>query len=299
MYSASWMGMVGALFSDIPWNEREAVFAHWRGTGLLREKIDVAARSGEGLARVSRGDWLGGLRDMQRAESATMPMPQRTAAARLSAIGAWLEAVDPTVADTTLRRVRHLPNVERTLADRVELRWLDGLIGVSAGDDARVRNALHTLRADTSGLARHAGRALAGLWMERTNPEAGTDSLRTLTDSIMAGSGGTFLTTAEAVDRFVIARLLRRRGNPAHADRYLTWPQFGSTNMRVISLAVALMPLVAYERGIARDDAGDAAGAARYLQRFVEVYDHPPATHRSLVEDAKKRLKRLTGDAPK
>jgi hypothetical protein len=57
--------------------------------------------------------------------------------------------------------------------------------------------------------------------------------------------------------------------------------------------------LVRYERGVAFDEAGDRQAAALQLQKFLTAYDQPPASHRALVEDARKRLAVLEKtDAP-
>ena len=50
--------------------------------------------------------------------------------------------------------------------------------------------------------------SLAGLWLERSRPDAAGDSLRALTDEVMRT--GQYLVAAEALDRLVVARLLRK-----------------------------------------------------------------------------------------
>ena len=66
-----------------------------------------------------------------------------------------------------------------------------------------------------------------------------------------------------------------------------------------ISAKLPLSPLVHYERAVALEEAGDRDGAAYRLHRFLVAYDQPPAAHRGLVEDARKRLAALEKrDAP-
>ena len=102
-----------------------------------------------------------------------------------------------------------------------------------------------------------------------------------------------------AIDRLVVARALRRRGTPADAERYLMWPDAASNVVRNMTVRHALGSLVDYERGVAHDEAGDRRAAVFRLRRFVEAYDQPPAAHRPLVDDARRRLTQLEKtDAP-
>lgn len=111
---------------------------------------------------------------------------------------------------------------------------------------------------------------------------------------------GGVLTPVEAVDRFVVARALRRRATPEKAERYLMWTDALTTASRTVNTSAPLAPLVSYERGIAFDEAGAKVAAVRHLRYFVDRYDQPPEAHKPLVADAKKCLARLTGaDVPK
>jgi hypothetical protein len=71
------------------------------------------------------------------------------------------------------------------------------------------------------------------------------------------------------------------------------WNDAATNVDRSITVKYALGPLVNYERGVALDDAEDRDAALFRLRRFLRSYDMPPAAHRGLVEDAKKRLARL------
>jgi hypothetical protein len=82
-------------------------------------------------------------------------------------------------------------------------------------------------------------------------------------------------------------------------ERYLMWTDASINVPRDASAKTPLSPLVQYERGVALEEAGDREGAAYRLHRFLVSYDQPPAAHRGLVEDAKKRLALLEKtDAP-
>jgi hypothetical protein len=220
----------------------------------------------------------------------------RLTGARVATIGAWLGAVDAGAADSAVHRARAIPGAESSPVDRIELRWLDGLVGVSMGDEARVRAAMRELLTDTARASRYSARSLAGLWLERSSPDIAADSLRALSDDVMRDGG--FLLSVESVGRFVVARALRKRGAAADVDRYLMWSDAGVNTARNISVAASLGALVVYERGVAFDEIGDRDAATHHLRRFLERYDRPPDAHVALVEDAKKRLARLEkGDA--
>jgi hypothetical protein len=268
-----------------------------RKAGIYQGELSLAASLGEGLMRVARGDWHGGLEALQRSEGSRLPLAARLGAARAAAMGAWLSAVDPAVADTILRRVRELARNDSSAENRVEFLWMDGVIGTAAGDEARVRNAMAQLRRETIEVASTATRSLAGLWLERSDPEAAADSLRALTDLVMR-DGDSFL-SIEALDRLVVARALRQRGRAADAERYLMWIDAGVNTPRNGGARISMVPLVAYERGVALDEAGHPEAAAYQLRRVLEMLDMPPEAHRPIVEDARRRLQRIErGDSP-
>jgi len=275
---------------------RLEVLAALRKAGIYEGELEVESAFGEGLMRIGRGDWTGGLAALSRLESSTLPMTMRLSAARLAVIGAWLGVVSPATADSILGRERQLPGAEGGIGDRVELRWLDGLMGVTLGDEPRMRAAAKLLTADTFDFAGFSARSLAGLWAARSNQTGATDSLRAVSDAAMRlGS----LLSVEAVDRLVVGRALRGQGKPAEAEHYLMWTDAGVNTTRSLSVSISLAPLVEYDRGMALDEAGNRAEAARHLGRFLESFDRPSAAQRTMVEEARQRLTQLQlGDAP-
>ena len=139
-----------------------------RNAGIYRGDYALASTLGEGELHVYRGDWLGGLRALERTESSKLPFASRSSSARIAVMGAWLGAVDAQAAESTLRRVQALPRDRATRADLVELSWLDGLQGVNLGDEARVRRAQREMTSDTGLAVRYAARSLTGLWLDHT-----------------------------------------------------------------------------------------------------------------------------------
>jgi hypothetical protein len=279
---------------------RLATVATLRSRGIYSGVTDVAASIGEGHLHAGRGDWAGAEPPLRRLETeARMPPALRIASARVAAIGAFVDAVPVATADAALRRVRALPGIADAIADRAELAWLDGLVGVTAGDSVRVWRAVTQLLADTltaGRLVRGVRASLVGLWQARTDLAAADVALQAVSDSAMVAGG--FLLPVEAVNRMVIGRALRARGVPGDAERYLMWTDAGVNADRSAATSATLGTLTEYERGIALDEAGRRDAAILHLRRFVERYDMPPPAHEALVADARERLARLeTTDA--
>ena len=276
---------------------RLRVLERVRSAGIYSGELDPVSTLSEGPLRMSRGDWAGGLGALRRTEGSQLAYGDRMTSARLAALGAWLGAVDTAAADSALQRVRALPSADMTPLDRVELQWVDGLLGVMRGDAARVQRVRQELAADTSVRSSNAARSIAGLWLSRTDQEAGADSLRASSEDAMRTGG--VLVSVMAIDRLVVGRALRRRGTPAEAERFLMWPDAATNVVRNMTVRFALGSLVNYERGVAHDEAGNRAAAVYRLRRFVEAYDQPPPAHRALVDDARRRIAQLERtDAP-
>ena len=297
--TSGWMMKLTGLFGieSGTIQSRLAAVEQARAAGIYTGDVERASAYGEGLLRSARGDWAGGLRALRRIEESSYPYSDRMTSARVAVLGAWVDAVDVAVADSAVRRVRAMRDDDAIDLDRIELQWLDGVVGILLGDGTRLQHARQALLADTSATARRSARSLSGLWLSRTNAEAGADSLLATSEDGMRGGG--FLLGAEGIDRLIVARALRRRGAAARAERYLMWTDASTNVPRDYSAKMPLSPLVQYERGVALQEAGDREGAAYRLRRFLVSYDQPPAAHRGLVEDAKKRLAAMSKtDAP-
>jgi tetratricopeptide (TPR) repeat protein/TolB-like protein len=274
---------------------RLGVLDRVRRAGVYTGEADLASGFGEGGLHIMRGEWQAGLQALARLERSSQSMSIRQTRARMAALGSWLDAVDPAVADTLVRRARTLSGTPSPL-DRAELHWLDGLVGITSGDARRVEAARVALRSDSLPFASYFDRSLGGLWLHRENASAGADSLKALSDETMQSGG--FSVVAAAIDRLVVARALRQRGAPAEAERYLMWPDAAVNTGRSMSV-VFIMPLVAFERGVAFEEAGQRSEAIRHLRTFLKLYDRPPPAHAGMVEEAKSRLARLeNADVP-
>jgi serine/threonine protein kinase/tetratricopeptide (TPR) repeat protein len=294
---ADFSGKLG-LFPINPSVQLEAL-DYARKSDIYKGGIDLASALGEGELRVYRGDWIGGLRALERAESSALSFGSRASSARVAVMGAWLGAVDTATAERILRRVQAFPRDNAARLDRAELLWLDGLQAVNLGDEARVRRAQQELSSDTSVAFRYAKRSLTGLWLDHIKSKAGADTLKAISDDAMRSRVA--LLSVEAIDRLVVARALRQRGTPAEAERYLMWPDAGINTGRAANVQNSVGPLVRYERGLALEEAGKRPDALYQLRKFVSAYDQPQPAHRALVDDAKQRIAKLeiTDAAPK
>ncbi len=272
---------------------------HLRDEGIYAGTLDRAASWGEGHLLAARGDWNGSLRALQRSEGSVLGAAAPMASARLAVLGAWLGGVESDSADVVLARVRRASGINEQLSQRIELNWLDGLLGVVVGDSARVSRMSSAVLRDTltgSRLARAAAASLDGAWLARTRPDDASAALRVQSESAMSTGG--FLLPIEVVNRLIVARGLRRQGKPEEAERYLQWLDAGYNVIPALSTSFGVGALASYERGVALDEAGKSDAAAVHLLRFVRTYDTPPPAHETLVADAKERLTRLsTADA--
>ncbi len=244
-------------------------------------------RFSEGTSAVRNGDFARGVSLLSEAEVVQAPAAIRLSAARVAAWGAWLGALPVGTADSALARSRARLG-ELSGLDAAELAWSDAVIGIAAGDSARVWSAAAAIR-DTSPVGRSLPRAIRALWRERSAGQV--DSLRAYEDEMMARS--TTFSSAMLLHRVALGRALVRAGDPAAAEYYLQWPDANNLGLRPNLLMRIGTVFNAYERALAYEAAGNATGAIRNLQLFVETVDRGTPALRALVEDAKQRLGRL------
>jgi hypothetical protein len=249
--------------------------------------LDAALTHSEGHLLAARGDAAAAVHTLAPLIDSRAPAPVRLSAARLAAQGAWLGTVPLAVADSVLARTSAAIG-PLTGTDAIELAWVDAVVAIAAEDSlrfARARGAIH----DSTAFARSVRRVLGGLWRERRH--GAVDSLLAAEDDAMLRS--TTFTSALPLSRSAIGRALVRSGEPERAERYLQWTDAIPGATRAASVFASTLPYVSYERGLAREAAGDRQGAMLHYQRFVEMMDQPVPAMRQQVEDAKARLARL------
>jgi TolB-like protein len=253
--------------------------------------VEPSAINARGHLAISRGDFANGVALLASLETSRAPMAIRLGAARSAAIASWMGTLPVAAADSALAHARETLGPLAGL-DAAELTWLGGVVGIAAGDSARVVNAAAAI-ADTGAVARRLPRSLHALWRERRTGE--TDSLRVLEDDAMARS--VTFSSAMPLHRWAIGRALVRAGDPARAEHYLQWTDAVSTIARPAAMAVAFGSYNAYQRGLALEAAGDRARAIAQFEQFIDTVDKPPPSIKPQLDDAKARVAKLGGDA--
>ncbi len=269
----------------IPSRSAELI-ADARRSGVTAARETALAQS-EGLLEMSRGNAPGAVARLEELIDSRAPAAVRLAAARTAAHAAWFGTLPAERAAATIHRSRAALDAFRGV-DALELRWAEAVVAIAAADSAGFA-AAHDAVSDTSALGRSVRRQLRGLWRERRT--GSIDSLMAAEDDAMRAS--TTFSSMLPLSRSAIGRGLVRTGDPARAELYLQWTDAVVTGQRPAAVSAATLPYVSYERGLAREAAGDRFGAILHLQRFVELMDTPAPAMRQQLEDAKQRLARL------
>lgn len=280
-------GVYGLRATAIP--QQQAYIDHVRKAGVFAGDISRAVSFGESMVLSAQGAWARAVETARAVEGLTsLPLAARLVTARTAVFGAWLEAVNPSVADSAVRRALTFSASQSTAVERAELLWMDGMVGVVMHDEARTRAAIRMLNADSNAVSRNVARTLAGMWLNTTNPAAAADSLRAATDAMMMRGG--IVMSAEGLSRLVIARALRKSNQNAKVERYLMWVD-GAINSTIgVHTAFGIGPFAEYERAAAFDALGNRVQALRHYHRFADNYVQPPSAHRDMVNDAKQRI---------
>ncbi|HEX5075302.1 MAG TPA: hypothetical protein VFW03_18980 [Gemmatimonadaceae bacterium] len=253
--------------------------------------FETPVTSARGHIAIARGDFATGIAMLASIDTSRAPMPVRLGAVRAAALGSWLGGVSVGAADANLARARSLLGNAMDL-NATELQWLDGVIGIAAGDSVRVFRAAAAIT-DSTLVGRRFAPSLRALWRERQT--GNVDSLIASEDSAIT-KGGDF-TTITALHRLAIGRALTRAGDPSRAEHYLQWTDAWFTDARSSALAFMMAPYTSYQRALAFEAAGDRARAKLHFERFIDRVDRPPPSIKPQVDDAKSRLARLSGDA--
>ncbi|MEX2180780.1 MAG: serine/threonine-protein kinase [Gemmatimonadaceae bacterium] len=267
--------------------ESEAHLVAARRSGMFAGHRGAMLHS-EGSLDVSRGNVAKGVETLAAVELFNAPTSARLAAARAAAQGAWLGLLPAADAGAAVARARERLKDLRGI-DAIELAWAEGVVAIAAGDSVRLRRAIAQV-SDTTAFRANVSRGLRALWRERATGL--TDSLIASEDAAMVAS--TTFTPAISLNRLAIGRDLTRRGNPERAEHYLQWTDAVGTSTRNVAVVSTMLGYNSYDRGLAREAAGDRTGAILHLQRFVELVDQPTPALQPQLDDAKARIKRLT-----
>ena len=151
-----------------------------------------------------------------------------------------------------------------------------------------------TLRADTSAHASYALRSLRGLALGLGgNHVAAAESLYAIEGPDLDVPGRD-AAAASPLDRLMGARWLEDAHKPAMADSLLVFTNSYYFTAEVFRTYQSTLMLAQLERSRIAETLGHNRDAIRYAQRFVAMYDMPPAAHRPLVAEAKERIARLS-----
>ncbi len=283
----TWTNISGLFFfseQHIP--DRLAWLERARQKRIYTGELLARSRSGEGALRIARGDWSGGLAALRQDEDNGGTLSERMSSARLATIGAWLGTVDTATAAAAITRARAMPDLAGSTGGRIEVEWLEGLLAVVTGDDAAFARAMAALRREATPVADHAAASLGAQQMVRQGVPGAADSVRAISDAMMRN--GKYLLPAEVVNRFVVARALRARGDPQDVERYLMWIDALVNTHMTIGLRYSLGPLVEFERGMALEEAGHHDAAVLQLTRFLDAVDRPTASEREMIAEARR-----------
>ncbi|PYP80379.1 MAG: hypothetical protein DMD35_04540, partial [Gemmatimonadetes bacterium] len=97
------LGTLGVSEPDFA-DYRLRALASVRAAGIYSGDVARSSTLGEGMLRISRGDWEGGLRALRQTEESRLSLGDRMTGARFAGLGAWLGAVEVATADSALRR---------------------------------------------------------------------------------------------------------------------------------------------------------------------------------------------------
>lgn len=255
---------------------------------ILTGVIERASHLGEAILLAGTGRWDDAVNAARKIESSELPLTLRMTAVRISVMGAWLDAVDVSSADSAWQRLQAAPVKNPSAGERAEMLWLDGMIGMLKHDENRYRIALQQLQSDTSRLYTHTARTLSGMRLNVTNPNAAADSLRAVTDDVMRTGG--FVMPAEGLARLLIARTLRQRNEYAAVERYNMWLDGALNTAAQLTAQFDISAFAEFERGAAFDAMGKSTEALTHYHRFVDNYVTPPPAHVARVEEAKQRI---------
>jgi eukaryotic-like serine/threonine-protein kinase len=216
----------------------------------------------------------------------------------LAVAGAWLDALDPR--EAMARRATAAEEAGHDAAGLAELAWLDGVLASArrdrrelaaaraalrqSGDPARAAldrslEAFDAALSGATGKAGEAGEAIAALEFEEAALDAPDFARHPLVIPL---------------DRLAGARWLATSGDPEQARRLLRWADGLFFLHPSTVYGLMFVPLADLERGRIEELLGHPAMAGRYYRRFLRRYDRPAERHRSLVEEARGRVRALS-----
>ena len=261
----------------------------------------IAAQSwATAIASAGRGDWRAAIEWAERyARTARHPNGPLWAYG-LAVTGVWLGLADDG-ATVSLRSHAVRSTAGRSPAGAAELAWLDGLLSHARRDSAGLARTLQALRDASITSARALTTSIEAFATELAgNRDDAARSLAALewanADSAWHYRHGPAHPFVNSVNRLAAGRWLLASGDTAQASRLLMWHEadFPGTLHPLQAVNVALGGLALVESARIEQATGRSQVAASFYRRFLQRYDRPPAQHRTLVEQARRALSRLS-----
>ena len=239
----------------------------------------------------SRGAWDSALVAMDRAVRIGATPQAGMIGYRLAAIGAWLGAIQPSVAATWRARAEGVPDRLRPI-DHAELAWLDGLMASVRRDSVALAAAREALRRTLAPDAALLDSSLSAYARELTGDRKSALALllELERDRYRVSNIHPYLA---GVNRLTASRWLAATDDMAAAASLLTWHEaIGYRMPQVVHSNAVLAPIANLERARLLDALGQHEAARAHYARFLAAYDSPVPALRPLVGKARSMLAR-------
>jgi TolB-like protein len=262
-------------------------------------EMAAAQTMGIAFAWAQRGAWDSTLLYARRWTSLDLTHRAALVAYGLAVTGVTLGSVD-AVAALAMRPdpVRALPTP--TPAEVAELAWLDGVLAHARRDSGGIVNARRRLRGSGAAFAHHLDRSLAAFLLDAGGARpAAAHALAAIEwesgERRLHERFGGDHPFVNAYNRMAAADWLLEIGDTAQAARLLTWHEavLWSDFYRSEMVNRVVEPLALLQRARIDEAFGLAERARELYTGFLDRYDHAPAAHRALVEEARRAIVRL------
>jgi tetratricopeptide (TPR) repeat protein len=224
----------------------------------------------------------------------------------LAVLGAWLGALDPSIA--ARRRaaagagVEALSDSARQAGFRATLAWLEGIEAFTTLDSEALERARRSARASGSRHTWFVDQSLAafGTALAGGRAKAGRDlaslDLRCARYWTCGGPGvpEIWISTV-AIHRLAAATWLLEAGDTTQAARLLTWHETGWWFGWEWSHTLGVTALAYLMRARIEEAQGQRRAAMEHYQQFLRRYDAEMPAQRHLVDEARAALTRLEG----